>query len=252
MPDTNILVVDDDPKIRTLLRRCLEGEGYHVHEASDLASTLAMVKTVQPDLVTLDLQLGSDDGFDIARQIRTFSQVPIIMVTGKDDVIDRVVGLEIGADDYITKPFHLREVVARLKSVLRRAQQAHFAADDTPPAKDPAKVLCFDGLKVTLDRFALIGRDDSPIELTSGEFKLLRVFLERPKRTLSREMLMDKVGGIEWAPLDRTIDNQVARLRKKIERDPAHPRLISTVRGIGYAFSCEVTRANDQSPANMD
>lgn len=212
-----------------------------------MATTLATIRSVQPHLISLDLQLGKDDGFDIARHIRSFSQVPIIMVTGKDDVIDRVVGLELGADDYITKPFHVREVLARVKSVLRRH---HAAAPEMPVTQQgtpPMPVLCFDGLAARLDQFELIGRDGQSVDLTSGDFKLLRVFLERPKRTLSRETLMDLIGGTEWSPLDRTIDNQVARLRKKIELDPAQPRLIKTVRGIGYMFSGDITRKDHQS-----
>lgn len=244
MPNHTILIVDDDPKVRKTLRLCLESEGYCVHEAANMASTLAMIKTVQPDLISLDLQLGQDDGFDIARRIRSFSQVPIIMVTGKNDVIDRVVGLELGADDYITKPFHVREVQARVKSVLRRN---HTAAQATEQPDETREVLSFDGMQARLDRFELIGRDGQPVDLTSGDFKLLRAFLERPKRTLSREMLMDLTGGNEWSPLDRTIDNQVARLRKKIEHDPTQPQLIKTVRGIGYLFSAEITRKHQQA-----
>lgn len=239
MPNQTILIVDDEPKVRKTLRLSLESEGYAVHEAGTMAATLAMIDKVKPDLICLDLQLGPDDGFDIARRIRSFSQVPIIMVTGKDDVIDRVVGLELGADDYITKPFHVRELQARVKSVLRRNRPLAQTAEE----KDkPREVLCFDGMQARLDRFELIGRDGKPVDLTSGDFKLLQVFLERPKRTLSREILMDLIGGNEWSPLDRTIDNQVARLRKKIEHDPAQPRLIKTVRGIGYLFSCEIAR----------
>ena len=239
MTDKTILIVDDDPKIRRTLRLCLESDGYDVHESANMASTLAMIRSARPDLVTLDLQLGNEDGFDIARRIRSFSQVPIIMVTGKDDVIDRVVGLEIGADDYITKPFHIREVQARVKSVLRRVR--HITATAQPPTA-PSETLRFDDMQARLDRFELVGRDGELVDLTSGDFKLLRIFLEHPKRALSREMLMDLVGGLAWAPLDRTIDNQIARLRKKIERDPAKPKLIKTVRGIGYAFSSDVKR----------
>ncbi|PUB15628.1 response regulator [Yoonia sediminilitoris] len=240
--NATILVVDDDPKIRTLLRRCLEGDGNSVVEAFDRHSTLNAVAHAPIDLITLDLNLGPDDGVEIARQIRTKSDVPIIMVTAKQDVIDRVVGLEIGADDYITKPFHPREVVARIRSVLRRARGI------APPAATgvPSDCLCFDGMNVVLDQMSLWDRDGKSVDLTSGEFKLLEVFLTRPKRVLSREQLMDLVGGHSYAPLDRTIDNQIARLRKKIERDPARPKLISTIRGIGYSFTCEVEKKEDQ------
>jgi DNA-binding response OmpR family regulator len=207
------------------------------------------IEETRPSLVTLDLQLGVDDGLDVARTIRKRSKVPIVMVTGKDDVVDRVVGLELGADDYITKPFHVREVLARVRSVLRRAGDGQ-----EPPATvaaEPAgsvetcqsRAYVFDGLKIVPDRFELFDREGRLCDLTSGDFKLLTVFLGNAKRVLSRDTLMDLTGGPEWSPLDRTIDNQVARLRKKIERDPANPKLIKTVRGVGYSFACEVTRA---------
>ena len=248
MKNAVILIVDDDPKIRKLLRRCFEGEGSAVHEASDKAAALTALATYPIDLVTLDLDLGDDDGFDVARAIRNTSQVPIIMVTGKDDVIDRVVGLEIGADDYINKPFHLREVVARIKSVLRRTRQ------DTakPSFADGSTAWRFDDMIAVIEEMTLFDRDGTLVDLTSGEFKLLEVFLARPKRVLSREQLMDLTGGNSYAPLDRTIDNQIARLRKKIERNPAAPRLISTIRGIGYSFTCDVQVCKDQpSPNNV-
>ncbi len=240
--DSAILVVDDDPKIRTLLRNVLESEGFAVREAGDAATALDALHANGVDLVTLDLQLGGDDGFDVARSVRKFSQVPIIMVTGKDDVIDRVVGLEIGADDYITKPFHVREVLARVRSVLRRTKQnavdaANLTSQDDCPDSPAYR---FDGLIAVPDQMELKDRAGQFLELTSGDFKLLNVFIQKAKRVLSRDQLMTLTGGVEWSPLDRTIDNQVARLRKKIERDPADPRLIKTVRGVGYTFACDV------------
>ena len=239
MERPRILIVDDDPKIRTLLRRCLEGEGYCVHEAKNRGEALAVVAAKSIDLITLDLNLGADDGIDIAKHIRRDSQVPIVMVTAKIDVIDRVVGLEIGADDYIIKPFHLREVIARIKSVLRRTQ-------NTPTPNVGASISQtwqFDGLLATPDQMLLTDRDGQVVALTSGEFKLLHVFLTRPKRVLSREQLMDLINGQGYAPLDRTIDNQIARLRKKIELNPARPKLISTIRGVGYSLTCDVVQS---------
>jgi DNA-binding response OmpR family regulator len=239
-----ILVVDDDKAIRTLLRNCFEGEGFTVLEADDAEHVLDIAAKIQLDLITLDLQLGGDDGFEIARAIRRDSLVPIIMVTGKEDVIDRVVGLELGADDYITKPVHIREVLARVRSVLRRSagQTASVTASAPKPATGPKghAAIRFDDLEAIPEGFELRDRDGKPCDLTSGDFKLLKVFLDNPKRILSRERLMDLVNGTEWAPLDRTIDNQVARLRKKIERDPADPKLIKTVRGIGYVMACDL------------
>jgi DNA-binding response OmpR family regulator len=250
MTDTHILVVDDDPKVRNLLSRCLTGEGFTVLEAEDEPQALDLATGTRLDLITLDINLGHGDGFEVARKVRAFSDVPIIMITGKDDVIDRVVGLELGADDYIIKPFHLRELVARVKSVLRRdrirqtdrsAQHAEPSGKDHPIVPD-SDTFRFDDMTAIPGRFELLDREGRPCELTSGDFKLLNVFLLRPKRILSREQLMDLIGGPDWTPLDRTIDNQVARLRKKIERDPANPKLITTVRGVGYSFTCEVER----------
>lgn len=235
---TAILVVDDDPKIRLMLRRSLLADGYAVYEAYDMSSTLNVLRDHTISLVTLDLNLGSEDGIDVAREIRRTLDVPIIMLTAKNDVIDRVVGLEIGADDYIVKPFHLREVTARIKSVLRRSQ----VSDTRPkvPSKPDGYALMFDNMLAIPDKMELRDRQGHTIEMTSGEFKLLEVFLNRPKRVLSREQLMDLMGGPSYAPLDRTIDNQIARLRKKIERDTERPSIISTVRGIGYSFTCDV------------
>jgi DNA-binding response OmpR family regulator len=242
MADNSILVVDDDPKIRTLLRNVLEGEGFAVREAETAAQVMAQIADSAPVLVTLDIHLGAENGIEIAREIRRTSHVPIIMDTGKDDVIDRVVGLEVGADDYITKPFHVREVIARVRSVLRRSDVAGQGAQDTATVQgtEASVAYRFDGLTAIPDQLELLDRDDAPSGLTSGDFKLLTVFLTRPKRVLSRDQLMDLTGGTEWNPLDRAIDNQIARLRKKIERDPSDPKLIKTVRGVGYTFAQDV------------
>lgn len=241
-----ILIVDDDPKIRALLRNVVEGDGFAVHEADCASETLAALEASPVDLITLDLHLGSENGLELAKEIRRHSDVPIIMVTGKDDVIDRIVGLELGADDYITKPFHIREVLARIRTVLRRSNHPAAQAPEIPdvstsdPDQETSAYYRFDDLTAVPDRFELIDRDGADCGLTSGDFKLLTIFLERPKRVLSRDQLMDLIGGVEWSPLDRTIDNQVARLRKKIERDPSDPKIIKTVRGVGYTLACDV------------
>lgn len=244
MTKINILVVDDDPKIRSLLRRCLEAESYAIFEAEDEASAVNLLAKEDIALITLDISLGADNGLDVARNIRKTSEVPIIMVTGKNDVIDRVVGLEIGADDYITKPFHVREVVARVHSVLRRSAQLGTnpeTMDQTDLIQNDSG-LHFDGLTARPDRYELFDRDGQLADLTSGDFRMLAIFLARPHRVLSREVIMDLMHGTEWAPLDRTVDNQVARLRKKIERDPGNPQLIKTVRGVGYIFAADVNQ----------
>jgi len=255
MHNTTVLIVDDDPKIRALLRRCFEEEGFDTIEAGDAATAVDIATSSKLDLITLDLHLGVGNGLDVARAVRKISRVPIIMVTGKDDVIDRIVGLEIGADDYITKPFHIREVLARVRSVLRRSQ-SQTSTPDAPqdavaekPVEHESPAIQFDRMTAIPDMYELWDRDGQLCDLTSGDFKLLAVFLGNPKRVLSRERLMDLINGPEWTPLDRTIDNQVARLRKKVERDPSEPRLIKTVRGIGYTFACDTTIVNRHSLA---
>ena len=236
MQDDTILVVDDDPKMRKLLRACLEADGFGVSEAGDQAAALEAMQREEVTLVTLDLNLGADNGFDLAREIARDHKVPIIMVTGRGDVIDRVVGLELGADDYIVKPFHPREMVARVRTVLRRTARTVEA-----PAED-GQVFAFDGLRADPSRLELLDREGAVVELTGGDFRLLEVFLEAPGRILSRDTILDRLHGRCWSPYDRSIDNQVARLRKKIELDPANPRIIKTVRGIGYTMAVPVRR----------
>ncbi|KNG92186.1 response regulator [Pseudaestuariivita atlantica] len=249
MTSNTILIVDDEPKVRLLLRRCLESDGFTVVEAEDEPGTLAAVSGRPVQLVTLDVNLGGENGLEIAKRIRQRSDVPIIMVSGRDDVIDRVVGLEVGADDYITKPFHVREVLARVRSVLRRTDQMENAQPSAPRVSGEqttsVEAVTFDGMIAYLDRFELLDRDGAQVEMTSGDFRLLAIFLGSPKRMLSRDRIMDLLHGTEWTPFDRTIDNQVARLRKKIERDPTSPSLIKTVRGIGYMFAMDVKQTED-------
>lgn len=224
----HILVVDDDPQIRRLLRRCFEGEGFRVSEAADGSGIAAAL--IDVDLVTLDLNLGHSDGLAVARDIRQHSDVPIVMITGKGDTIDRVVGLEIGADDYIAKPFHVREVLARVRSVLRRSG-GHAG-------KAPSEGLVrFDGFVLDPGRRTLTGPDGAEIALTTGEFELLAMFARHAHMVLDRDRIMDLLKGHDWAPNDRSIDNQVARLRKLIETDTRQPQLIKTVRGAGYSFT---------------
>lgn len=255
MTKQTILVVEDDPKVRTLLRNVMEGEGYGVLEADCAEVALRTVKTSPVSLITLDIHLGSDNGLELAKDIRRNSKMPIIMVTGKDDIIDRVVGLEVGADDYITKPFHIREVLARIKSVLRRSGHGGQGAATEEPVSagaenDTSVCFRFDGLTAVPDRFELLDRGGADCGLTSGDFKLLTIFLERPKRVLSRDQLSSLNGGVERGPLDRTIDNQIARLRKKIERDPSDPKIIKTVRGVGYTLACDVQVFHPSEPSS--
>ncbi len=219
-----------------MLRRCFEDEGYRVSEATGQASVDAALAS-GVDLMTLDLNLDGTDGLSIARNVRQNWDLPIIMITGKGDMIDRIVGLEIGADDYIAKPFHLREVLARVRSVLRRAAPPPSqATPHAAVATAPGARISFDGFVLDLDRRCLNG-PDGEIRMTSGEFDLLALFARHPHRVLSRDQIMDLLKGHDWTPNDRSIDNQVVRLRKLIEEDARDPRLLKTVRGAGYSFT---------------
>jgi len=233
MTACHILVVDDDPKVRALLRRCFEGEGFSVSEARDGKELRENLEREPVALITLDLGLGGESGLDLAREIRARHSVPIIMLTGKGDPIDRVVGLELGADDYLAKPFELRELLARVRAVLRRSTT-------TGPATASGARYSFEGWTLDIGRRSLAHRTGEIQELTTGEFNLLEVFVKRPQRVLSRDDIMDLLKGHDWSPLDRSIDNLIARLRKKIEPDPDQPRLIKTVRGVGYVFTGDI------------
>lgn len=238
----HILIVDDEPRIRTMLRRYLVEEGFRVSEAADGAAMRAALGG-KVDLVLLDLMMPGEDGLTLARHIRQRGTIPIIMLTGKGDVIDRVAGLEAGADDYLAKPFHLREVLARIRSVLRRAPSGGAAAPgaEAAAAAVSGETLAFLGWRLDLVRRELRAPSGDAVPLTTAEFELLRVFAEHPNRVLNRDQLMDLLKGREWSAFDRTVDTQVARLRRKIERDPKHPELIKTVRGAGYVFAAAVS-----------
>jgi len=234
-----ILIVDDEPQVRELLRTGLEGEGFSVLEASDGRQAMELIDHNPVSLVTLDLKLGGEDGLKVARELRAARNTPIIMITGKGDAIDRIVGLELGADDYIPKPFLMREVVARVRAVLRRYVSG--AASSSPTAEAGLRY-GFDGWVVDLPRREVRDPDRVVRELTTAEFNLLALFLQRPGRVLSRDELMDLLKGHDWTPLDRSIDALVARLRKKLEPESERPMLVKTVRGVGYVFAGNVKR----------
>lgn len=236
----HILVVDDDPRIRQMLTRYFEQEGYRISAAADGAAMRAQLRDNSIDIILLDVVMPGEDGLTLAREVRATSNVGIIMLTGRDDVLDRVVGLEMGADDYVAKPFHLREVLARVKSVLRRRGPA--------PAQPPAQrevvndVIRFDGWRLDTGRRQLVSPKGQDIALTTGEFDLLVALAKYPGRVFGRDTLMDLTRGRSWEAFDRTIDAQIARLRKKIEADPKNPRLVKSVRGVGYVFTGKVDR----------
>jgi len=238
----HILVVDDEAEVRALLRTGLEREGFAVSEAKDGASLMAVLEKGNVDLITLDVRLSGEDGFSLAREVRAKQNVPIVMLTGMGDMTDRVVGLELGADDYITKPFHMREVLARIRAVLRRYAPVAAEASRASHGLQKSARYAFDGWSIDLARRELKDPEDQLCELTTAEFNLLAILVERPGRVLSRDELMDLLKGHDWTPLDRSIDGLVARLRKKIERGSESPQLVKTVRGVGYAFAGQVRR----------
>lgn len=239
----HVLVVDDDPRVRTMLARYLSREGLRVSEAGDGRAMRDHVARGDVDLVLLDLVLPGEDGLALARELRARSGIGIIMVTGRGDVIDRVVGLEVGADDYVAKPFELREVLARVRTVLRRTRSPELARGVGPASAGPGgEVLRFEGWELDVGRRRATAPDGREVALTTGEFDLLHAFATHPGRPLDRDRLLDLVKGRAWAANDRSVDQQVARLRRKVEADPASPVLIKSVRGVGYLFAAEVRR----------
>lgn len=237
----SILIVDDEPEVRALLRTGLEAEGFTVLEAGNGAEAEAQLAAQQISLLTLDLKLGGEDGLKLARELRAKRNTPIIMITGKGDPIDRVVGLELGADDYIAKPFLMREVVARVRAVLRRYQVSDTATPPEAPPSDGPRY-AFDGWVMDARRREVRTPDGAACDLTTAEFNLLAILVQRPGRVLSRDELMDQLKGHDWTPMDRSIDGLVARLRKKIEPENERPQLVKTVRGVGYVFAGNVKR----------
>ena len=225
-----ILVVDDDPRLCRLLSRYLTAEGFEVETAVDGREMEQSLAERRFDLVILDLNLpGGQDGLSLARDLRASSSVSIIMLTGKSDPVDKVVGLEIGADDYVTKPFERRELLARIRSVLRRS------AAGSGSSEDPL-VIGFDGWSLDLTRQALTSPAGQRVELTAYEYQLLAHLVQRPGRVLTRDRILDLLANRDWTPYDRSIDVLIGKLRRKLGDDPRHPSIIKTVRGAGYVF----------------
>ena len=228
----NILIVDDDAAVRRLLADCLQPEGFAVFEAANGVAMQKELAARRIDLITLDLNLAGEDGLKLARDVRSRRNIPIIMITGKSDPVDRIVGLELGADDYIPKPFHMREVLARVRAVLRRYQPAVDAA--------AGERYGFEGQILDVTRRELKTTAGIVTELTTTEFELLAILVRALGRVLSRDQIMDQLKGHDWSPLDRSIDSMIARLRRKIEPENETPKLIKTVRGVGYVFAGRV------------
>lgn len=228
--NAHILVVDDDPGLRDLLLEYLFGQGFRVGAVADGKAMDAYLAENAVDLVILDLMLPGEDGLTLARKLRASTRLPIVMLSARGEDIDRIIGLEVGADDYLPKPFNPRELLARIRAVLRRG------AGDKKEVASSAGNISFGSLHLDL-RSQRLTKDGAEVSLTSGDFALLQVFAEHPNRLLSRDQLMDLIKSSERGPFDRSIDVRVTRLRRKIEPDPANPVYIRTIWGKGYLFS---------------
>lgn len=236
----HILVVEDDAFVQKALRLYLEGEGYRISTCDNGADMHALMAKDPADLAIMDLKLPTDDGFELTRQLRDKYSVGIIILSSKDDSIDRVVGLEIGADDYVTKPWDERELLARIRSVMRRVSDRQHASSNSDSGEQ--RIITFNGWILNLDSRELKDPDGAKVELTSGEFSLLNEFIEKAGRVLSRDHLLSAIYSRDWEPFDRSIDVLVTRLRRKIEQDSRHPEIIKTVRGTGYMFAAAIKR----------
>lgn len=224
-----ILVVDDEEGIRNLVRQYLETEGYRVLAASDGQSAVEAVHKHAPDLVVLDVMMPGRDGWSVCREVRSNSTTPVIMLTARADEADKLLGLELGADDYLTKPFSVRELAARIRTVLRRSRGEHSLTAPTDRVEFGPLAIDFDAGEVVVD--------GEPVALTATEFKLLSTLARKPGRLFSRTQLLEIVMGSYYEGYERSIDTHISNVRKKIEPDPAAPRWILTVHGLGYKFS---------------
>jgi two-component system, OmpR family, response regulator len=234
----HILVVDDEREICEIVRQYLESEGFRVSSASDGSAMRRLLSQDPVSLVIMDLMLPGEDGLTLARELREAQpQIGILILTGRGDTVDKIIGLEMGADDYLSKPFHLRELLARTKSVLRRVAQTHPRENGAPRTRSQAR---FSGWRFDLSTRALTSPNGSEVHLTTGEFDLLAAFVNNPNQVLSRDLLLDLARNREAGPFDRTIDVQVGRLRRKLGDNPHNPTLIKTVRGTGYIFTPQV------------
>ncbi|WP_370191747.1 response regulator [Qipengyuania sp.] len=233
---TSILLVDDERTLREPLAEYLSRQGFAVQEAESAAAARTLLARETPDIVLLDIMMPGEDGLSLCRHLVEARRLPVILLTAKGEAMDRIIGLEIGADDYVTKPFEPRELVARIRSVLRRAER---------PAPAPAEELPyeFEGWRLDPLKRRLTDPEGALVPLSTAEFRMLRAFCDHPRQVLDRDRLLDLVQGREAHLFDRAVDNQVSRLRRKIENDSRNPHFIQTVRGGGYRFGAEVTRA---------
>jgi two-component system, OmpR family, response regulator len=242
-----VLIVDDEPDIRDLVSNYLIGQGMQTVEADSEASMQSQMKEREPDVILLDVNLGFEDGFAIARRLRQSWQGGLLMVTGRGDTIDRVVGLELGADDYVTKPFELRELLARVRSVGRRTAVESSARPESLPGIDSVRI-AFDGFLLCRSSRLLTDHSGKVVALTTGEFDLLCALIQHPGRVMSRDELLRQTHNRDAGPFDRTIDVQVGRLRKKLGDTDDPPRIIKSVRGAGYLLGVPVRHTASAAP----
>lgn len=235
----HILIVDDDRDIRDLLSEYLQKQGYRASVAADGRAMRAVLSRTEPALIVLDLMLPGEDGLALCREVRAQSDVPIIMLTARGEEVDRIVGLEMGADDYLSKPFSPRELVARIKSILRRTR-----ALPSNLKPDQAKMLHFAGWTLDVTTRNLVSPAGVTIALSGTDYKLLRIFLDHPNRVLTRDQLIDMTQSRDAGPFDRSIDLQVSRLRRRLNDNPKEPSIIKTARGEGYVLAAEVILEN--------
>ncbi len=238
----SVLLVDDETGLRQPLAEYLVRQGFAVSQAANAVEARASLATALPDLVLLDIMMPGEDGLSLCRHLVESRSVPTILLTARGEATDRIVGLEIGADDYVVKPFEPRELVARIRSVLRRAGRVAAAGDDVAPLASDSELFEFEGWRLDSLKRRLTDREGAVVAISSAEFRLLRAFLEHPRQVLDRDRLLDMVQGREAHLFDRAVDNQVSRLRRKIELDSRDPQLVQTVWGGGYMFAADVRR----------
>lgn len=231
--DATILVIDDEAITRECLGSYFEAEGYQVFSAETAEQGEGILKSEAIDVVLLDIRLPGKDGLTLTRELRVHSEVGIILVTGRQDEVDRLIGLECGADDYVTKPFNPREILARSKNLIRRVRHSN----SKPTNSLPQTLKQFDRWTLNMDRRQLLDERQQATQLTEGEFKLLSCLMDNSSQVMSRDQILDNIRNREWVPTDRTVDVLIGRLRRKLNDDPANPRLILTVHGAGYLFT---------------
>lgn len=233
----HIVIVDDDEPLRNRLASYLVGEGFRVTTVDGAAPMRYLIGRERVDLAVVDLAMPGESGLSLTRFLRERTDIGIVILTGKGDPIDRAIGIEVGADDYVAKPFHLRELVARVRSVLRRARTR-----SGPETSGAGSVVRFAGWTLDLARRTLASPRGESVHLTTAEFQLLSTFAANPNQVLARDRLLEVVAGRSWDPYDRTVDQHISRLRRKIEHDPGRPQLIKSIRGRGYLFAPPVER----------